>query len=112
MSKEIIVALVSALGGALTSFFAFKGKKAEADSPIESVYVKEMQEIIREYKSQKEALQQEANELKQLVEQVKLRNSDLELENKRLKSEVEEFKKEIKELRKEINQLKGLGKYG
>lgn len=112
--KELLVAFISMLGGALTSYFTFRGKKAEADSPVESIYTKEVRAIIDDYREERAALQKEKAELLAIIDQVKARNTDLERENHllktenvRLASQVDQLDEKVKELSDEVEKLGG-----
>ena len=92
--KDVMIAFISAIGGGLTGYFTFRGKKVET----ESIYTSEVRAIIQDYKEEKAELQKEKAELLDIVERVKRTNSELEKENFVLKDENKCLELKVKEL--------------
>lgn len=114
MQDSVVQVIVTSAVAVLTSFLTFQAtkvrSKADVDSsksPVESVYVAEMREIIEDYKLEREALKAEKEKLQTLVERAQKINRELEEDKRLLKIENAELKKENNILKNEITQLKG-----
>jgi peptidoglycan hydrolase CwlO-like protein len=92
---EMLAPYVIVLSAGATGLFALKTAKNKGRSDIEITYIGEMKVIIENYRTEKEALTKDKQELQQLVDKVKLINSDLERKVDKLERENDELKKEI-----------------